>query len=103
MKVSVLDADTADEDVDKSVLGLQLDDISGRSLSMTVKFADSAAISSNILEPDKLEIHILEPHVFMDAETYELLEPEFAKISLTCQPQRDEKAMEDLVTITAQL
>lgn len=65
-----------DEDLDKLIMKIDLVEVKSTSLSVQVFFANTAAISQDIREPDTLIVKIALPWLFIDAETDEPLATE---------------------------
>ena len=70
IRVSVVDDDDTD-DTDKSIAGIELDKADEYSLKMRVAFSDTDAITQDVKEPDVLQVEVLKPGLFIDAETLE--------------------------------
>ena len=67
IKFEVRDADE-DESLDKSISDVTLDKVTDKTLDFSVNFKDPKSITTNILEPDVLEIYLLLPQLIVDAE-----------------------------------
>ena len=68
--MSVVD-DGQEDDRDTSIAALTLEDVDEQSIKMSIQFRDTGAITKDISEPDVLEIRLLDPNLFVDAETFE--------------------------------
>ena len=53
---------------------------------MKIQFIDTEAISSDITEPDILEIKLLKPGLFVDAETLEPIDTLSQKTEVLLKP-----------------
>ena len=60
-----------DEGLNKSIERLSLLKTTKRTLEVEVEFSDPTAITSNILEPDILDLTIILLQVFTDSQTLE--------------------------------
>lgn len=58
-----------EEYLDKRVQNYTLDKIEDRKLFISVIFKDTTAISSDLLDADRLVVEITLPEVFIDAKT----------------------------------
>ena len=58
-----------EEEMDKSVVDLQVIELDETSFTLKIYFYDLKAISSDITEPDVLVVNFTDPGLFIDAET----------------------------------
>ena len=65
--MKVKDLDIQESDIDKSIESLKLDKIDEKSIYLSVYFRYPNVISSDLLEPDALEITFLQPDAIIDA------------------------------------
>ena len=84
--MSVIDDGQADE-LDKGVSGITLTDASQEHLKIKVQFSDTESITSDITDPDLLQIKILKPGLFVDAETLEPIDLPDMKAEVELKPQ----------------
>lgn len=84
LELTVLDDDPSDE-FDKRIEKVSLTEISDSSITIQVAYYDIKAISAEINEPDSLEIVILKPDLFVDAETYKPLDKQSHKSQIQLQ------------------
>ena len=67
-----------DEGLNKSVKSLELLSVEDQSIEVQVIFSDPNSISTDIKDPDFLEITITTPNFFIDAATGEPLDEKFS-------------------------
>ena len=63
--MEIIDADDAEDSVDKSIRALKFIEKDENSLTMHIDFTDSSAISSDLLEPDRLQLTFCKPALFV--------------------------------------
>ena len=79
--------DDSSSDLDKGIAEISLKHITDTSLTIQMTFNDFDSISSDIKEPDYLDIKFLKPEQFLDAETYKPLDKSSHSAEVQLKPQ----------------
>ena len=65
--------------------------------NLKLVFKDTNAITPLIREPDVLDVRIVKPEIFIDAESLASLEEVESYVSLELKPQMNESAYKDML------
>ena len=98
IKISVKDADE-DDTFDKQICGSKLTKFDPLMLTIEVSFCNPKDITSDILEPDVMEITIALPQLFIDAETNKSIQTDESSVSplIELVPQMSKTAYKELI------
>ena len=87
-----------DDELNKGIEGFtMLDQFVDTELNLNLIFSDTDAITTMIREPDILDVEIIMPQVFIDAENLEPLDKQESLVSIDLKPQMTKLAFEQLL------
>ena len=75
IEIQIGDPEDDSEDAKmKAICGFNLDSNDRSELRVAIKFCNPRALTTDLAEPDKLQVTFLKPKLIIDAETNEYLE-----------------------------